>query len=289
MSSNIILNKTHIIGNKNNHLRYEFNKTHEFTTGDTLAVSHLNIYYSWFNITSKYNNNKFQYKWFNDTIDGEPTDIYDVFIPDGYYSIDTLNEFLIKKMVENKTYLKTSDGNNMYFIEFLTNSTYYAVEIRISSLSAGITDVIKPDGATWTISETPKCPIINILSNNNFGELIGFNPGMITEVVAENIEDNLQYSFLNNFSPNLEPSSSYILTCSMIDNNLSIPNDTLTSFSIPNNVGFGDLISLNSDVIYSKIKPGLYKDINIKIYDQNHNPLQILDPNMLIVLSVIKH
>lgn len=289
MSSNIILNKTHIIGNKNNHLRYEFNKTQEFILGDTLAVSHLNIYYSWFNITSKYNNNKFQYKWFNDTVDGEPTDIYDVIIPDGYYSIDTLNEFLIKKMVENKTYLKTSDGNNMYFIEFLTNSTYYAVEIRISSLSAGITDVIKPDGATWTIPETPKCPIINILSNNNFGELIGFNPGMITEIVAENIEDNLQYSFLNNFSPNLEPSSSYILTCSMIENNLSNPNDTLTSFSIPNNVGFGDLISLNSDVIYSKIKPGLYKDVNIKIYDQNYNPLQILDPNMLIVLSIIKH
>jgi hypothetical protein len=75
----------------------------------------------------------------------------------------------------------------------------------------------------------------------------------------------------------------------MIENNLSNPNDTLTSFSIPNNVGFGDLISLNSDVIYSKIKPGIYKDVNIKIYDQNYNPLQILDPNMLIVLSIIKH
>lgn len=288
MSSNIILNRNHIIGNNNNQIRYEFRNSQEFKQGDTIALSHLNIYYSWFNITSKYNNNKFQYKWFNN-IDGEPTEIYDVIIPDGYYSISTLNEFLIKKMVENKTYLRTTDGNNMYFIEFLTNSTYYAVEIRISSMSVGIQDVLKPDGANWIIPETPKCPIVNILSNNSFGELIGFNPGLITQNIENGGVEDLQYSFLNIKPPNLEPSSSYIITCSIVENTLSSPNDTLTSFSVPNNVSFGDLISLNSDVIYSKIKPGTYRDIIIKFYDQNFNPLQILDPNMLLVLSVLKN
>ena len=92
MSSNIILNKNNINNNFNSELRYEFNKPHTFQKGDTIAVSHINLFYSWFNITKVYNNNKFQYVWWD--INGELTDIIDVVIPDGYYSINTLNEFL---------------------------------------------------------------------------------------------------------------------------------------------------------------------------------------------------
>ena len=74
----------------------------------------------------------------------------------------------------------------------------------------------------------------------------------------------------------------------MVENNLSVPNNVLTSFATPNGVGIGDLISLNSDVIYSKIKEGTYKEIIIKIYDQDFNLLRIKDNNMLFVLSVLK-
>lgn len=288
MSSNIILNKNNINNSFNSELRYEFNKPHTFSKGDTIAVSHINLFYSWFNITKVYNNNKFQYVWWD--INGELTDIIDVVIPDGYYSINTLNEFLQSKMVQNNHYL-TDGSNNIYFIELLTNSTYYSTEIRLSSLKT-IEEfgdsVILPTGATWNLPSEYQTPKVNILSNNNFGLYLGFNSGSIFKDLTIQPSNYLRYSFFNDFNPSIDPSSSYIIICNLVENNLSVPNNVLTSFATPNGVGIGDLISINSDIVYSKIKEGTYKEIVIKIYDQDFNLLRIKDNNMLFVLSVLK-
>lgn len=289
MSANIILNKNNINNNFNSELRYEFNKPHTFQKGDTIAVSHINLFYSWFNITQQYNNNKFQYVWWD--INGELTDIVDIKIPDGYYSVNTLNEFLQSEMVKNNHYL-TNGSNNIYFIEFLTNSTYYSIEIRLSSLKTTeeFGDAFNlPSGSTWNLPSEYQTPKINILSNNNFNKYLGFNPGEIYEDLSGSSPTSYsQYSFLNNFSPTIDPSSSYIITCNLVENELSNPNTVLTAFATPNGVGIGDLISINSDVIYSKIKEGIYKEIIIKIYDQDFNLLRIKDNNMLFVLSILK-
>lgn len=288
MSANIILNKNNINNSFNSELRYEFNKPHTFQKGDTIALSHINLFYSWFNITSVYNNNKFQYVWWDNT--GALTDIVDVVIPDGYYSVNTLNEYLQSQMVKNNHYL-TNGSNNIYFIEFLTNSTYYSTEIRLSSLKTTEEfgdDVVLPSNATWILPSEYQTPKINILSNNNFGKYLGFNTGSIFEDLSVQPTSASQFSFLNDFTPSIDPSSSYIITCNLVENNLSVPNNVLTSFATPNGVGIGDLISLNSDVIYSKIKEGTYREIIIKIYDQDFNLLRIKDNNMLFVLSVLK-
>lgn len=288
MSANIILNKNNINNSFNSELRYEFNKPHTFQKGDTIALSHINLFYSWFNITSYYNNNKFQYVWWDNN--GLLTDIVDVVIPDGYYSVNTLNEYLQSQMVKNNHYL-TNGSNNIYFIEFLTNSTYYSTEIRLSSLKnleEFGDNVVLPPNATWTLPAQYQTPKVNILSNNNFDKYLGFNSGSIFEDLTVEPTTAGQYSFLNNFTPTIDVSNSYIITCNMVENNLSVPNNVLTSFATPNGVGIGDLISLNSDVIYSKIKEGTYKEIIIKIYDQDFNLLRIKDNNMLFVLSVLK-
>jgi hypothetical protein len=295
MSSNIILNKKNIISESNNKLHYEFPRDIQFNEGDLISISHLNIYFSWFNISKRYNNNYFQYVWWD--ANGDLTQIFDVTIPDGFYSIPILNEFLQTVMIKNNTYLETIDGKNyIYFIELLTNSTYYSTEIRLSSLSQNMdfgngldvyTNTVNvPTG--WVPPDTFQTPQIIIPSNSNFGELLGFKPQTIFEDLTEQPETNKKYSFLNDISPNMLPSSSYIITCSLIDNIMTAPNDVIYAFTIPNNVGFGDLISPQSDVIYSKIKAGNYRDIFLTIYDQNFTPLQIQDPNMLIVLSIQK-
>lgn len=288
MSANIILNKNNINNSFNSELRYEFNKPHTFQKGDTIALSHINLFYSWFNITSYNNNNKFQYVWWDSN--GELTDIVDIVIPDGYYSVNTLNEFLQSQMVKNNHYL-TNGSNNIYFIEFLTNSTYYSTEIRLSSLKTTEEfgdNVVLPLNATWILPAEYQTPKINILSNNNFNKYLGFNSGSIFEDLTTQPSTTSQYSFLNDFTPSIDPSSSYIITCNIVENNLSVPNNVLTSFATPNGVGIGDLISLNSDIVYSKIKEGIYREIIIKIYDQDFNLLRIKDNNMLFVLSVLK-
>jgi hypothetical protein len=202
-------------------------------------------------------------------------------------------------MVANGHYLETAENSQyMYFIELLTNSTYYSVEFRLSSVSdqmdfgSGLVDITADPifvkaPTTWAVPTTFETPQIIIPSNSNFGELLGFDAQTISQDTTGDAT-NKQYSFLNNFVPNLNPSSSFIITCNLINNDFSIPNNVLYSFTIPNGVRFGDLITSNTDVIYSRVKEGSYKEIILSIKDQDFNDLQIIDPNMLIVLSVLK-
>lgn len=300
MSSNIILNKNHIVNlnQGNNRLRYDFPRDIEFKEGDTLALSNLHIYLSWFNISAKYNNNRIQYKWFNNT-DGTPDELYEIVIPDGFYSISTLNEYFISVMTQRGHYLETLDGKNyIYFIELTTNSTYYSTSFRLSSLSdqydfgdgnglQPVTNVCKQP-TTWVLpSGQFFAPELLIASNNNLGELLGYKPQTIRQDTSTDTT-NKTYSFLSDFAPNMMPSSSYIITCNLVDNEMGIPNNILYSFTVPNNTGFGDLISPHNDLVYSKIKPGIYRHIELQIYDQEFRPLIIQDPNMLINLSILK-
>ena len=95
-----------------------------------MALANLSIYYTWKNIKSEYNNNKFKIPapaW-NDTFD----------LPDGSYSIANIQdyfEFVIKKhktLTENQPvqiYLKTIKNRIVfkiktgYKLEFLTPET----------------------------------------------------------------------------------------------------------------------------------------------------------------------
>jgi len=297
MSANIILNKNHIVNKNqgNNRLVYNFPRDVEFNKGDTLALSNLNIYLSWFNISAKYNNNKFQYKFFNNT-DGTPDELFDITIPDGFYSIATLNEYILSILTQRGHYLETLDSKNyIFFTELTQNSTYYSSSFRLSSVSEqydfgeGLVDVTTvckvPTG--WVLPTTFQAPEIIIPSNNKFGELIGFNAQTLS-VDTSSDTVNKTYSKLSDFAPNMMPSSSYIITCNMIDNEYGNPNNILTSFTVPSGVGFGDLINPHNDIVYSSIKPGQYRHIELQIYDQEFRPLEIKDPNMLITLSILK-
>jgi hypothetical protein len=299
MSRNIVLNRKNIISSNNNKLRYNFPRDVKFEEGDTLAISHFNIYFSFFNITAAYNNNKFSYVWWD--TNGELTQTFNITIKDGYYSTASLYEYIQAVFVENGHYLIVKEtGNYMYFIELVSNETYYGLEFRISSLAAmynfndghGLVDittkVFAPDPAVWAIPATRATPQVIIPSNNNFNELIGFSPQtMFQDVTGEASNDT--YSFLSDKTPNMEPSSSFIITCNLVDNDLGIPNNILYAFTIPNGVTFGELITSNTDIIYSKIKPGTHSHIDLAIYDQDFRELNVRDPNILIVLSILKN
>lgn len=297
MSSNIIFNRKNLTneGKGNNKLTYNLPRDVKFIEGDTIAISHLNIYFSWFNITSKNNNNKFFYKWWD--MNGELNDVFEVSIPDGFYSVNTLYEFLLTLLVSRGHYLKLLTGNFLHFIEILSNETYYSISFRLNSVSdyMDLGNGLKPTTdlcqapTTWALPTTFQTPEVIIPSTNKFGELLGFSSGSLYKDLSVNpATTNQKYTFSNDLVPNLLPASSYIITCNLVDNEMSIPNNVLYSFTIPNNTGFGDLINPNNDVIFAKIKPGQYREINLCIFDQDFNPLQILDSNMLIVLSVIK-
>ena len=303
MSQNIIFNRNHITNptSGNNKLRYDLPRTVTFGEEDTVSLSNLHIYFSWFNISAANNNNFFQYKWFNN-VDGLADEIFDINILDGYYSIDTLNEYVLSILTSRFHYLETIDGSNFIFLfEIRTNSTYYASSVKISSLSdqydfgdgqgkRAITDVVKtPSPTNWVFPSTFEAPSIIIPSNNKFGELLGFAPGRTIEMDTSANSTNRSETFLNTKVPAMMPSSSYIITCNLVQNLMSIPSDVFYSFTVPNNVGFGEMISPVNDNVYSRIKPaGTFNHIELSIFDQNFKPLIVQDADMLIVLSIIK-
>ena len=98
----LILNSSNIVdGTNNSILSYEFAGGNiNLKKGQKVALANLQMYYSTFNITAANNNNSFSYTW----VDGI---VYQVLIPDGFYDIPSLNNYLHFTMVQNKHYLLT--------------------------------------------------------------------------------------------------------------------------------------------------------------------------------------
>jgi len=301
MASNIILNKSHIqnLGNGNNILRYDIPKSVQFNEGDTVSLSNLNMYYSWFNISSKFNNNKFYYKWFNNE-DGTPDVLTEIVIEDGWYSILTLNEAILLQMTKNGHYLESLDGKTyLYFIEIKSNQTFYATSVILSSVSQnydfndgnGLVDIKtqykSPTG--WKLPDSFQAPEFIFPSNNNFYKLLGFSAGATLSFDTSSDSTQRSETFLNTQTPAMLPNSSYIMTCNLVSNDLSIPSDVMYSFTIPNNTGFGDLIGIHPDQVKCKIKPGVYNHIEIRFYNAgDFTPLIIKDSDILVNLAIYK-
>lgn len=296
MSSNIILNKNHIFGNNNNKLEYVFPQPISFNSEKDkpkIALSQLHIYNSWYNVNSSmYNNHKFSYKWWD--MNGDLTETHDVLLPNGSYSVADIYEFLQKTMFDRGHCLISIDGSKvMYLIEIVTNSTYYAIEIRMSSISTTLDGSPYTDSwqvpSSWTIPSTYQTPELIFSSNSSFQKLLGFKSQTMYKDLTVQPTSNQIYSFLSDDgAPAISPSSSYLVTCSMCENKYSVPNNILTSFT--SSVAFGDMISIGSaDTIYSHIKSGTYQSVTIELYDQNFVPLQILDKDMLIILSIVEN
>lgn len=282
----IILNSKNVVPNSNNsRYRYEFQSTQKFENM-SVSLTNLNIYYSWFNITSVNNNNRFRYKWFDSS--GNLTTDNNVDIADGYYSVQTLNEKLQNVLYSRGHYLELTGNQVVYHLEILTSSTYYAIQLNVypmvTSAQATLQNLTKPANATWNFPATTLTPRFAIL-DNNFQNLIGYKTGLYPATANTTTIQN----FLSTETPAMSPVSSVIMTSNLIYNQLSNPTNVLYSFSI-GTTGFGDIIDIKPNYPqYFKIPNGTYNNIEIEFLDQNFNRMNILDNQLIIVLTIIEN
>lgn len=278
-----------LILNGNNVVENSFNDTYKYNfpvgsvsfKDDQVAIASVNMYYSWFNITSgntgsRYNNNVFQYVWHGSA--GSTT--HTVVIPDGYYGVGGLNAYLQSAMVENGHYLVDGDGNFVYYIELVENPTYYSVQLNVyafpSSLPTGFSN---PTGRTFP--STPRTPQIVVLATNTFKDVLGFTPGTYPEAPS-----TTNFTKLSDYTPQVSPVSSLIITCSLLNNSYAIPSTLLSTFT-PAGTAFGDLISFQpTELSFVDIQDGSYTDLTIEFRDQNLNRVAIRDKNLIILLVV---
>lgn len=273
----IILNSAHIVpGSGNSEFKYKFPSGNiNIEQGQKLALANVMMYYSNENITEAYGNNRFSYKWIDGTV-------VDVVIPDGFYDIVALNNFLHFTMLQNLHYYTNSDGNAVWLLDLSANSTRYGFELNIWQTSDTIATTNSwtiPSGATWTSPVANTVPEFNV-PNNGFKDLIGFNVG----TYGTNPSVNNQF-FLSQNTPQITPVSSYVMTCSLINNNYATNPNTLYCFA-PNTT-YGSQMSISvSEFAWIDTQAGQYNEFTVRFLDQDYRQLSIKDPSIIINLVI---
>ena len=199
-------------------------------------------------------------------------------MPNGYYSVNDINNYLQSVFIANGHYLVNSTGQYVYYITLQYNPTYYAVQVVTyaipTALPSGYTN---PNNMSFpTISTTPQL----VITTNNFGAIIGYKTGSYPSSVQTSTQ-----SFLSNTNPNGSPINSIIFRCNLVDNNVILPSDILTS--MPINGVFGSNLTYSPTFgQFVQVKPGKYSTLNLSLVDQNYNSIVATDPNMIITLLI---
>ena len=256
--------------------------------GQKVALANLQMYYSTFNITAANNNNTYNYTWVDGTTNA-------VTMPDGFYDIPALNNYLHFTMVQNKHYLVAASGDFVYFATLGINPTRYSCEINCFGMSVALaaTEVwTLPVGATWVIPTNFIVPEINV-GTNNFRLVIGFATGSYPNAVIAGAPPaqtqtpayTTDQQFLSSSVPQVSVVSSFILTCSLVNNNYAVPNNLLYSFNPQGTIGEQFTIAPNQ-YVFIDVLPAQYNTFQVSFIDQNFRPVAIQDPNMIIQLVI---
>jgi hypothetical protein len=292
MSFTLVLNSTNVV-NRNTNATYQYNFIGgNFIVDEDMEVmlSSAQIPYSIFNITSVYNNNRFSLHF--PTGAGTATyTTFNIIFPDGFYLISDIRYFVQQFCITNGLYLINANGENVYYIDFQTDTTYYANQILLftvpRSLPAGWTQPSNWIGySTFTSDRTP---YIQLAVNNQFHEYLGFNNG-IYPAGAQTTGHTTNYSILSNRMP---PVGSYvnslIVHCNLVNNKVVSPSDILDAFQITNTTFGANINYAPSIEKFVRLGRGTYSSMIVYLTDQNNNPITLLDPNILITLLFKKH
>lgn len=279
-TKNILINTSNVIaGTNNSKYVYKFASPQTFTE-NVIALNTLNMYYSWYNINaSLYNNNVFQYKWFNSS--GVLSDTFTVTIPDGFYSITSINLYLQSVMLANSHYLyDTVSKKNVFFIEFVSNPTYYAFQMNLTPMYSTLPTGYTKTG-TWALPTSQRTVQVIINSTNNFKSLIGFDAGTYPSTTVTTL-----YQQLSQKTPVIAPCTSMVIRCNLVRNDLAVPNDVLYSFT-QGNAQFGDVLDERpATVYYSPVPNGTYTEMVLTFYDQNFQQVDIKDSQLLMTVMI---
>ena len=281
----IVLNQSNILaGSNNSTLVYNFPTSVRFDNHQ-IAVQSVNIYYSWSNINStSLKNNTFSYSW---TV-GSTTTTYTVVIPTGLYEISDINNFLQYTFIQAGQYLINATGMYVYYAEFIVNPNTYAVNIITypvpTSLPSGWSAPLAnaQTGAVAFVGYPTQNfnPLITIPAN--FSLIMGYVANFAT---SQNTGVNTILTYTSSISPQIQPNPSALMTISNISNEYSSPSSVI--HSVVPDVGFGELIkSVPNEYCFCRLLKGTISSLFVRFVGQDSNNLNILDPNMTIILLI---
>lgn len=303
----IVLNQSNLVQDGNNNtLVYKFPNSVTFSNSE-IAIAQITMYYSWFNITSKYRNNYFTFNWVNAANTNNYT-TYTVYIPDGLYEVSDLNAFLqfvfinapsLSTSVISPTpaapfYLVDSAGDNVYYAEFVVNPTAYAIQLNtyntpaFGALPAGYTN---PGG--MLLGTQSFNPVITTPAE--FNAIIGFSSSFSSSQNQNNAGANpgtstaykigSTFSYLSTTTPQVQPNSNLLVAISNIDNIYASPSSII--YSLAPSVAIGELIVEKPPQFnFNKLLRGTYNEIRLQFLGTDLQPVTIKDPNLTVLLTI---
>jgi hypothetical protein len=286
-SQSLLLNSSNVVPSTDN-TKYEYMfKTPISLTNKEIAVANLSMYYSWANLDKDlYNNVNFAYRWFDTS--GNLTQLNTITIPDGNYNVDSINLFIQAYMVSKGHYTLDSQNKQRYFISVRENPSYYTVEFVIdpmfskSQAGTGNNVIYRTGDTRWAFPTTPTTPQILFPSTSNFNKILGFDKGVYYPTNPQSTTAKPNSVFV----PEIDPASSIVMVCNMVNSEYSTPNTLLFSFS-QGSVPYGSLFELKpSTLLFSPIMNSNYQSLSIQLFDQNFKPVKIKDPQISLTLVI---
>jgi hypothetical protein len=279
MTSNIILTSRNIVPNTNNSVMvYKFPNSVQFNNHE-IAVSSLQMYYSWQNINdTTLRNNVFTYTW-EDAANTETT--YTITIPPGLYEIGDINFFAQYTMIQNGHYLVNASGQNVYFFEWIVNPTKYAIQLNTYQFPTAL-----PVG--WTNPALVPIPAATfkpqVSTPANFNLIVGFADTFISARDPGTAYPDVK-SYLSTISPQVQPNPTLLVTSSNIDNKYASPSSVI--YSVTPTVAIGEqIVEKPPEFSWNKMIGGTYAELRITLTGSDNGPVVILDPNMTIILAI---
>jgi hypothetical protein len=281
-SYTIQLNSSNVIKNNKyyNSLEYKFlNSSFTIKKGMKIYLSFAQVPYSFYNISSAYNNNTFTINF----PQGSGYTTVNVIIKDGFYDLTSLTNYINYTLVNNNLYLIDNNGVKQTFINFQLNTTYYAAELDLSVIPTTLpTGWTKP--SSFVMPLAAKTPEI-LLNSNDFYKFIGFEPNTKYPSITPQTSE---YMKLSTTTPKAAQVNSISVRCSLVNNYIGSPTDLLTSFPVISQSGFGSNINFEPKIKNAlPLKQGTYNSMIVTLNDQDFNELPNLDPNILLSLVIV--
>lgn len=264
----VLLNNLNLVSGRTATFEAVFSEPITLQTGNVIALTSASIPYSWYNISASANNNTFRFKW------PAAADYATITIPDGNYSLQSLNEYIQFYCINNGMYL-INGSSNVYYINLSYNSTYNKAQLLLYevpiSLPSGYTQPSNFAGYPATVTT----PGVQVLSNQ-FANIIGFAPGIYGNNATS-------LSIMSDSVPQPFPIKSVVINdCNLVSDS----NDSSVVASIPINAPFGEMIKTAGVQQYVPVVPGQYNSLIFTLTDQYGNELVLTDPSISCLFSI---
>lgn len=246
--------------------------------GKKIALSKLNVFYSWPNISTT--NNTFSISW--PTGAGAYSD-FSITIPaySNYSSVEDLNDYLKTILIANGLYIiNTTSGDYLYYMSFVSNPNLYGVSLVQNlvptSLPSGYS--LPSNFISWpSVSRTMKFTT----DTSDFNKLIGFAASTIFNGNTSAIVYN------STITAQLSPVSSVNITLNLANNPLSLNVDSTVIYTFTTkDTAYGSIINVEPiNLVYYDITSSNNLLI-LSFTDQDGRALYIQDSQISALLLV---